>query len=108
METINLKMKITPQFHLTNSNKNIINFCFENKTNYAQTKGNNYEIRKINVVERINQLNEAVKSLGVERTLEVCVYLAVVKTQLDWLETNKEKEIYIFNHNGHGEYFYIN
>ena len=108
METNTLKMKITPQFHLTNSNKNIIYFCFENKTEYAQTKGNKYEVRKINIVERIDQLNEAVKSLGVERTLEICAYIAVIKTRLDWLETNKEKDIYIFKHNGDGQYFYIN
>ena len=101
-------MEIRPQFHWTKRNKDIINFCFENKTEYAQTKGNNYEVRKINTVELIDQLNEAVKSLGVERTLEVCTYLAIVKTRLDWLETNKEKDIYIFKHNGDGQYFYIN
>ena len=101
-------MKITPQTHLTKVNKDIINFCFENKTEYAQTKGNKYEVRKINTVERIERLNEAVKSLGDERTLEICVYLAVINTQLKWLEINKEKEIYIFKHNGRGQYFYIN
>lgn len=53
-------------------------------------------------------LNEAVKSLGDKRTLEICAYLAVIKIQLKWLETNKEKEIYIFKHNGKGQYFYIN
>lgn len=101
-------MKITPQTHLTKSNKDIINFCFDNNTEYAQTKGNKYEVKKINVIERINQLNESVKSLGVERTLKICTYIAVIKTPLDWLEANKEKEIYIFKHNGHGQYFYIN
>ena len=101
-------MKTTPQFHLTKANKDIINFCFENKTEYAQTKGNKYEVRKINTVEQIERLNEAVKSLGDERTLEICAYLAVIKIQLEWLETNKEKEIYIFKHNGKGQYFYIN
>ena len=30
-------MKVTPQTHLTKANKDIINFCFENKTEYAQT-----------------------------------------------------------------------
>ncbi len=101
-------MKITPQTHLTKSNKDVINFCFENKTEYAQTKGNKYEVRKINTVERIERLNEAIKSLGDERTLEICAYLAIIKITLEWLETNKEKEIYIFKHNGKGEYFYIN
>ena len=101
-------MKTTPQFHLTKANKDIINFCFENKTEYAQTKGNKYEVRKINTVEQIERLNEAVKSLGDERTLEICAYLAVIKIRLEWLETNKEKEIYIFKHNGKGQYFYIN
>jgi hypothetical protein len=101
-------MKTTPQFHLTKANKDIINFCFENKTEYAQTKGNKYEVRKINTVEQIERLNEAVKSLGDERTLEICAYLAVIKIRLEWLETNKEKEIYIFKHNGRGQYFYIN
>jgi hypothetical protein len=101
-------MKTTPQFHLTKANKDIINFCFENKTEYAQTKGNKYEVRKINAIEQIERLNEAVKSLGDERTLEICAYLAVIKIRLEWLETNKEKEIYIFKHNGKGQYFYIN
>lgn len=101
-------MRTTPQFHLTKANKDIINFCFENKTEYAQTKGNKYEVRKINTVEQIERLNEAVKSLGDERTLEICAYLAVIKIRLEWLETNKEKEIYIFKHNGRGQYFYIN
>ena len=78
------------------------------KPEYAQTKGNKYEVRKINTVERLERLNEAVKSLGVERTLEVCAYLAIINIDLDWLETNKEKEIYIFKHNGRGQYFYIN
>ena len=76
-------MKVTPQTHLTKANKDIINFCFDNKTEYAQTKGNKYEVKKINVVERIDQLNEAVKSLGVERTLEI------------WKLTKKRKFIFL-------------